>query len=955
MGDELKTEVESKLNPETILKFYEDKLGQYKKHDDKSFMFRCPFHNETNSSLSVDPNSLGKYHCFGCDTSGNLYTFLKEIYQESKPLIYLAKYFGIKLETKAPKQIVDSEQIQAAKANLATKSHLKKQLYDFGISDNIIEKYNIGHLHGRYWVPVKDNMGDFVNVRKYDPGSTESKMISYAPGFGKARLFPYENMNSDSIYLFEGEKDCLVALSLGYNAVTVTGGATTWSKDWNSLFKNKAVVITYDVDDAGLSGSYSIAKKLYPFASQIKIIKLPITEIKNGDFCDYISKLNHTKQDFDDLIATTDIYSEGEIEDEKEYKCLLAEASKAEFIQKRCLIQNVIVCGRDGSPYSIPKKIKFSCNSQSNSKKCSLCDIGGGDITVTLDKKDYSLIEMVGTANKFIPSILRKNINIKCDKMDYEVEEYYVADKIRLSPNTSYNIAEDFKHVIRQGVYISEKEDSKFKEIETNKTYNIKAKTVPEPRSQSTIHQIYDIEPSDTNIDEFAVTDEIHEQLKIFQVGDLSIANKIQEKYEDFSIMSGIYGRPLLCFTYDMVYHSALTFDFQGKSIGKGWLECLAMGDSGTGKTTLAKWLQRHYKLGEFIDGESATEAGLKGGLSQNNGQWNLQWGRYPLNDRRLIVIDEASGLNLDSIANLSNIRSSGECVMQKVVSDKTRARTRAIYMSNPRRQNTGITNYSHGVETIKDFWGKPEDVRRCDIATIVASGEVSIDIINQKHRTIVSKYSSEACHNLVLFAWSRKPENIIISQEAEDLILEKSKEFGRKYSPVIPLFEASDARNKIARFAVSLAIMLYSVNDDHSVIIDKTHVEYVCNKIDEIYSQPRFKYDKFSQKENKKLHIKNPDEVNSILRVVKGAELLLTDEEVKENIQDLLDYSLVDRQTLADVMNVSALSDDMNKNLKQLKRCNAITIMERKIKLNPCLLDHLRKLEALVPGKELY
>jgi len=102
----------------------------------------------------------------------------------------------------------------------------------------------------------------------------KAKMISFKIGSGSARLFPIENIKHDTILLTEGEMDCLLAIQMGYNAMTTTGGANTWRAQWNSLFKDKTVLICYDIDKAGQAGAEKVARNLYGIAKQVKIIKV---------------------------------------------------------------------------------------------------------------------------------------------------------------------------------------------------------------------------------------------------------------------------------------------------------------------------------------------------------------------------------------------------------------------------------------------------------------------------------------------------------------------------------------------------------------------------------------------------------------------------------------------------------------------------------------------------------
>lgn len=47
------------------------------KRSGRSFMAICPFHQEKSASMSLDP-SRGLYHCFGCQASGDVFTFVSE-------------------------------------------------------------------------------------------------------------------------------------------------------------------------------------------------------------------------------------------------------------------------------------------------------------------------------------------------------------------------------------------------------------------------------------------------------------------------------------------------------------------------------------------------------------------------------------------------------------------------------------------------------------------------------------------------------------------------------------------------------------------------------------------------------------------------------------------------------------------------------------------------------------
>ena len=113
-------------------------------------------------------------------------------------------------------------------------------------------------------------------------------------------LLPEPDPNADEIYLFEGEPDCLCALSIGLNATTVTGGAGTFRDDFLPYFKDKKVFVCYDVDQKGRIGAKLVAKQIARVARETKIVKLDLDPEKHpkGDFNDYIAKEHKTKEDY---------------------------------------------------------------------------------------------------------------------------------------------------------------------------------------------------------------------------------------------------------------------------------------------------------------------------------------------------------------------------------------------------------------------------------------------------------------------------------------------------------------------------------------------------------------------------------------------------------------------------------------------------------------------------------
>jgi putative DNA primase/helicase len=150
-----------------------------------------------------------------------------------------------------------------------------------GLSRETVERYQLGHDGQRYTIPVRDELGQVRNIRRYKPGATGNKMLSWRIGYGSARLFPIDALSDAPgapVLLCEGETDCLLARQHGFNAVTATGGAGTWQDAWGAWFAGREVSICYDCDDAGRDGGKTVAAKLYGHAQTVRIVDLGLED-----------------------------------------------------------------------------------------------------------------------------------------------------------------------------------------------------------------------------------------------------------------------------------------------------------------------------------------------------------------------------------------------------------------------------------------------------------------------------------------------------------------------------------------------------------------------------------------------------------------------------------------------------------------------------------------------------
>lgn len=374
------------------------------------------------------------------------------------------------------------------------------------------------------------------------------------------------------------------------------------------------------------------------------------------------------------------------------------------------------------------------------------------------------------------------------------------------------------------------------------------------------------------------------------------VKKKLDDIHNDLEAnITKIYMRRDLMTAVDLVFHSVLQFPFQGDVVRKGWVEALVLGDTRCGKSETTDRLLRHYKAGEIVTGENTSYSGLIGGLQQTQKTWNITWGKFPLNDRRGLVIDEASGLPQETVSRMSGVRSSGVAEIVKIQTERTLARVRALWQSNPRGKRP-LAAFNSGIDAVQDLIGHPEDIARFDFALTVASNEVPLSVINARTRPAVPHvYTTEACQKLIYWAWSRKPNQVQFQKGAEDACLEGATALSRKFVP--PLVEGAEQRIKLARLATSIAARLFSSSaDGETVLVYPAHVEFVVNYLEQIYCKPSMAFDLYSKAMIQEQTLDNPQELQIRLEELPDEFRSLLAGAPIFTAADLQDYGGLDR-----------------------------------------------------------
>jgi hypothetical protein len=231
--------------------------------------------------------------------------------------------------------------------------------------------------------------------------------------------------------------------------------------------------------------------------------------------------------------------------------------------------------------------------------------------------------------------------------------------------------------------------------------------------------------------------------------------------------------------------------------------------------------------------------------------------------------------------------------------------------ISNP-RSGRPLNAYNFGVEAIKELVGSQEDVRRFDLAILPASNQVKsseLNVLNSSRKTIEHRYTDIICKRAILWAWTRKLDQIRFDKGAELLCLKRASEICDKFSESLPLCDTGTMRYKIARLAISAAAMTFSTLDDsvEVILVRACHIDYVANFLIKEYSRPEFGYSDFSDAQIFSSKLLNEEEIIKTIQNTKHPKDLLTQLLHSEEISlaDIQDWCEVDRDTAQGVMSL--------------------------------------------------
>jgi|TARA_B110000438_G_scaffold43317_1_gene43230 DNA primase len=312
----------------------------------KEFKSVCPFHDDSNPSLTISP-AKGFYHCFSCGAHGTAVGFLMNYEHLSfvEAIESLASNLGIEIPYEKNQQPIKKnnnlfdllEKIQAHyQLELKNDKSAINYLKNRGITGKIAKRFNIGYapsgwrnildsfgtssteieklitlglvipkdsnhydrFRERVMFPIRDNRGRFIGFGGRILNQDQPKYLNSpeTPLFHKGReLYGlYECQQAlrkiERLVVVEGYMDVISLAQHGIDYAVASMGTATTDDHFNRLFRlTDYIYFCFDGDQAGLDAAWRAlnnALKHIREGRQIKFVFLP----ENDDPDTFIKK-----------------------------------------------------------------------------------------------------------------------------------------------------------------------------------------------------------------------------------------------------------------------------------------------------------------------------------------------------------------------------------------------------------------------------------------------------------------------------------------------------------------------------------------------------------------------------------------------------------------------------------------------------------------------------------------
>jgi hypothetical protein len=495
------------------------------------FVMLCPFHNDSNASFHLNLHK-GIGHCFSCPTK-KAHTLEETIAilegKSTRQAASLLRAEGI--YEKAVKEVtpVSKEEKEEScgikpeqldlwhMALIADAAALAEITQVTGWTVETMRKWRIGYNGQRFTIPFIMN-GVVTNVKYYLPHGQPKYMGEKS--YNKPRVWPLESFDRPgTLWLMEGEKDCLLALQCGLAAVTFTGGAGKIPVEYLIKFKGRDVNIVYDIDPAGRSGATLAAEFLIKVANSVRIIDIPPDGLPpNGDFTDFVHHAKHSPielvqiERMTETVKPRDNKTKVVIPDEV-HDTYLENVITNKMFFKRVRMRVRVVSMAQTGVYLVPKEAHMNC-SRNLGDQCHVCALNNteGQPVIMRMKPEYpEILQLIDNDDAKQRLAIKSLMDVypKCPKVRFDFKSFQAFYPIVLIPALEKDKAtHSYTMQIAWALDVP---------AETNEDYLAEAVIMTHPDTQALVILCYKLDKDLASVDAFELTDDLKKELEVFQ------------------------------------------------------------------------------------------------------------------------------------------------------------------------------------------------------------------------------------------------------------------------------------------------------------------------------------------------------------------------------------------------------------------------------------------------------
>jgi predicted transcriptional regulator len=303
----------------------------------------------------------------------------------------------------------------------------------------------------------------------------------------------------------------------------------------------------------------------------------------------------------------------------------------------------------------------------------------------------------------------------------------------------------------------------------------------------------------------------------------------------DCTIARSIVGRGLAKLSSIVSACSANWFRIDGfDEVIAGCVRTMFVGDKRTGKGTIVRWYYQTLALSEHGIGESSSRAGLLYCVDSDTKM--IVWGLLPQADLGLATIEGLHGVPGEQLAEFREALVQQKVRVNKKVTGEAWCRARIIADANPSKNLKDFVFPAQALLSVPCFFD-PVDLTRWDLFVAFDEDSVSMKQITDMKAPPGQPLSLDALRNLVMFAWSRKIDQISVTREAIEYAKQTIVERLSQYKlGEIPLIHNASFLS-LLRVSVAFAIITFSVQDEKVCVLER-HVKMAERLIKELLEQ---------------------------------------------------------------------------------------------------------------------